>query len=116
MFRSTFSFNTTNLAPRRAFTSCAMVKRTRSNTENASSEPASSQKRSRVVHPPSFSPNKIATASAAAAVDVDPPFFKLKVAGEMGPRGVAKGKAVMYWMRLGDLRSRFDLLAYRHGY
>lgn len=51
-----------------------------------------------------FNPNKVATQSAAAAVDDDPPLPKLLEATENSVQG-KKGDAVVYWMRMGDLRS-----------
>ncbi|KAF7352679.1 Deoxyribodipyrimidine photo-lyase [Mycena venus] len=51
-----------------------------------------------------FRPKKIATAEAAAAVDQDPPLLKLLKATKDAERNVKKGDAVVYWMRMGDLR------------
>lgn len=52
----------------------------------------------------SFDPIKIATAEAAAAVDADPPYFQMQRHLRNGMTDPGKGKAVLYWMRLADLR------------
>ncbi|KZT26858.1 hypothetical protein NEOLEDRAFT_1177049 [Neolentinus lepideus HHB14362 ss-1] len=52
-----------------------------------------------------FLPNKIATAEAAAKVDVDPPLQKLLQAVKDGVKNPGKGEAVVYWMRMEDLRT-----------
>jgi deoxyribodipyrimidine photo-lyase len=52
-----------------------------------------------------FNPIKIATAKAAAAADADPPYFRLQRHLQDGMPDPGKGKAVFYWMRMGDLRS-----------
>ncbi|THV08429.1 hypothetical protein K435DRAFT_832911 [Dendrothele bispora CBS 962.96] len=51
-----------------------------------------------------FTPRKVATAEAAAAVDKDPPLYKLLNAVEDGAKRPEKGQSVVYWMRLADLR------------
>ena len=48
-------------------------------------------------------PYRVATAEAAASMDADPPLGRLMRARVVGNPG--KGKAVIYWMRMGDLRS-----------
>lgn len=53
----------------------------------------------------SFSPIKIATKDAAAALDSDPPLSKLLAAVENGVKKPKKGASVIYWMRMNDLRS-----------
>lgn len=106
MFRSSISSKTAFLIPIHTVTFSKMVKRAHPDTENTSCVHVSSQKRSRVQASTSFSPKKIATPEAAAAVDADPPFFKLKTACQNRLDNVAQGRAVMYWMRLADLRSK----------
>jgi len=49
-------------------------------------------------------PNKIATAEAAAKVDASPPFAGLIKALKNGVESPQKGEAVVYWMRMEDLR------------
>jgi deoxyribodipyrimidine photo-lyase len=62
-------------------------------------------KRARLVAP--FSPIKIATAAAAAAVDGDTPFSQLiKLVSEC-VKTPQKGRSIVFWMRMGDLRSEF---------
>ena len=56
-----------------------------------------------------FIPNKIATAQSAAKVDHDQPFFKLLEELEKTVKSPNKGDAVVYWMRMEDLRSAFPL-------
>ncbi|KXN86422.1 Deoxyribodipyrimidine photo-lyase [Leucoagaricus sp. SymC.cos] len=51
-----------------------------------------------------FNPIKIATAEAAAAVDADPPCFRLSQYMQEGMLDPGAGKVVMYWMRFADLR------------
>ncbi|KAF9464436.1 FAD binding domain of DNA photolyase-domain-containing protein [Collybia nuda] len=51
-----------------------------------------------------FVPIKIATASAAAAVDADPPLQKLLKMVRAGGKNLKKGSSIVYWMRMGDLR------------
>lgn len=62
-----------------------------------------SNKRSRPAHP-IFSPNKIASASAAAAVDANPPLQTLLQAVREAIKSPSKGDCVVYWMRMADLR------------
>ncbi|KAF9076794.1 DNA photolyase, FAD-binding/Cryptochrome [Rhodocollybia butyracea] len=52
----------------------------------------------------SFAPRKVATAPNAAAVDADPPLRKLLEAVKERNQKVKKGDAVVYWMRMADLR------------
>lgn len=61
-------------------------------------------KRSRSI---SFAPRKVASAQNAAAVDAEPPLAKLLEAVKGQNQQVKKGKAVVYWMRMADLRSAF---------
>lgn len=49
-------------------------------------------------------PIKIASPEAAAAVDADPPLPKLLTAVEDCVKNPPKGSAIMYWMRMSDLR------------
>lgn len=51
-----------------------------------------------------FLPKKIATAENAAAADRDPPFVKLMKSMKSMPKSVPKGEAVVYWMRMQDMR------------
>jgi deoxyribodipyrimidine photo-lyase len=62
------------------------------------------QKKPRTLGP--FTPNKIATAEAAATVDADPPLPKLIKAVNDDFKTI-KGKCVVHWMRMGDLRSMY---------
>ncbi|KAJ4478256.1 DNA photolyase, FAD-binding/Cryptochrome [Lentinula aciculospora] len=52
----------------------------------------------------SFAPRKVATAKNAAAVDADPPLGKLSDAVKNQNQKVKKGDAVVYWMKIADLR------------
>ncbi|KAJ3774477.1 DNA photolyase, FAD-binding/Cryptochrome [Lentinula raphanica] len=52
----------------------------------------------------SFAPRKVATAKNAAAVDANPPLGKLLEAVKNQNTKVKKGNAVVYWMRMADLR------------
>lgn len=53
-------------------------------------------------------PGKIATHDAAAAVDAHPPLGQLMdLVGDL--RETEKGEAVVYWMRMEDLRGMFLL-------
>ena len=79
-------------------TTFAMAKRARSDTVH-SSRPTAKKQRTGV-----FSPNKIATAEAASAVDENPPLQILLKAVESRIKNVAKGDCVVYWMRMADLR------------
>ncbi|KAE9397142.1 hypothetical protein BT96DRAFT_966300 [Gymnopus androsaceus JB14] len=49
-------------------------------------------------------PRKVASAQNAAAVDAEPPLAKLLEAVKGQNQQVKKGKAVVYWMRMADLR------------
>ncbi|KAK0191151.1 DNA photolyase, FAD-binding/Cryptochrome [Armillaria mellea] len=70
-----------------------------------STSPPASAKKSRTTGSSStFKPNKIATQEAAAAVDANPPFPILLKAVKDGIKDPVKGKSVVYWMRMGDLR------------
>lgn len=51
-----------------------------------------------------FSPNKVATAEAAAAVDNDPLLPKLLKAVEDSETRPVQGESIIYWMRMSDLR------------
>ena len=48
---------------------------------------------------------KVATAEAAAKVDAEPPLDKLLNALKADHLTVSKGDAVVYWMRMEDMRS-----------
>lgn len=57
---------------------------------------------------PYFVPRKVAHAEVAAAVDARPPLSQLlKVAKETESQ-TEKGRCVVYWMRMGDLRSEIS--------
>lgn len=66
-------------------------------------------KRSRPTHS-TFIPNKVASVDAAAAVDANPPLPTLLQAVREGVQIPAKGACIVYWMRMADLRSRFNPL------
>lgn len=70
-------------------------------TEELSSEDHSNKK-SRLQSDGPFV--KVATAENAASVDHNPPFDQLMNAMNNGLRNVSKGEAIVYWMRLEDLR------------
>jgi deoxyribodipyrimidine photo-lyase len=70
--------------------------------------PAASPSSKRARTSPAFRPKKIATVDAAAAVDSDTPLSKLlKAVEDVGKKSKAT-ESVVYWMRMGDLRSSFD--------
>jgi len=56
---------------------------------------------------------RIATAENAAAVDKNPPLSTLLQAVQDGLNSPEKGGCVTFWMRMGDLRSRFLILIAR---
>lgn len=60
-----------------------------------------------------FAPNKIASSVAAAAVDADPPLSNLLKAVDSGLKNCSKGASIVYWMRMGDLRSELHYLLFR---
>ncbi|KIL00609.1 hypothetical protein PAXRUDRAFT_712848 [Paxillus rubicundulus Ve08.2h10] len=64
-----------------------------------------SKKKTRTVHSSNFSPRKIATAEAAAAVQANPPFSRLLDEVCSVVRSPRLGKSIVYWMRMGDLRT-----------
>ncbi|KAG7096829.1 hypothetical protein E1B28_004238 [Marasmius oreades] len=70
---------------------------------SAAATPESPSKKSRC-DPHAFTHRKVATAEAAAAVDADPPLDKLLRAVNNGVKEQKKGDAVVYWMRMSDLR------------
>jgi len=74
---------------------------------NLSRSPSSPRKRLRLAHA-QFNPIKIASSEAASAVDADPPLPKLLKAVEDGVKNPPKTSAVVYWMRMSDLRRTFD--------
>jgi len=57
---------------------------------------------------PSFRPIKIASAEAAGRVDADPPMNQLEKLLEAGLKKARKGKCVIYWMRMADLRGNIS--------
>jgi hypothetical protein len=76
-----------------------MMKRARSPS------PLAMSKKGRTTHS-HFAPIKIATASAAATVQTNPPFLRLLDALRNVVQKPSKGQSIVYWMRMGDLRSR----------
>lgn len=50
--------------------------------------------------------NRIATADAAAAAQANPPFLRLLAALPSVVQNPQPGKSIVYWMRMGDLRSK----------
>lgn len=52
---------------------------------------------------------KIATPEAAARVDADPPFAKLLRELQQSTKNPVNGDAVVYWMRMEDMRSEYFL-------
>jgi len=71
----------------------------------SSATTSSPRKRPRFAHS-QFKPTQIATPEAAAAVDADPPLPKLLNAVDVALETPQKGKAIVYWMRMCDLRCR----------
>ncbi|TFK55994.1 hypothetical protein OE88DRAFT_1731629 [Heliocybe sulcata] len=51
-----------------------------------------------------FLPRRVATAEAAASADAEPPLKKLLQAVKNGVKSPPRGEAVVYWMRMEDLR------------
>lgn len=89
-FFRTISIPTLHIMPKRALSSTTHLrsppaKRPRTNAE--------------VVH------RKIATAEAAAKVDANPPLSQLNALIAQGFKPTQKGDAVVYWMRMEDMRS-----------
>ncbi|KAL0573011.1 DNA photolyase phr1 [Marasmius crinis-equi] len=79
-----------------------MAKRSRSSSPDRSESPT---KKTRTPESSvSFPHRKVATATAAAAVDADPPLSKLLQAVKGGVKSPKKGDAVVYWMRMSDQR------------
>lgn len=84
----------------RSISSAATTKEGNSHTSNHDAKrPRMSGRR--------FNPIKVATAEAAATIDADPPCFKIQEYMQQGLPDPSGGRAVLYWMRLADLRSRF---------
>jgi hypothetical protein len=83
------------------------MKRTRSLS------PLAVSKKSRTGAGSPFAPIKIATAEAAAAVQTDPPFLRLLGALRNVVQRPSKGQSIVYWMRMGDLRSRCHFFSTR---
>lgn len=77
-----------------------MMKRTRSRS------PLAVSKKGRTGTCSPFAPIKIATAEAAATVQTEPPFLRLLDALRDVAQKPSKGQSIVYWMRMGDLRSR----------
>jgi deoxyribodipyrimidine photo-lyase len=79
-----------------------MFKRSRSLTPPLAMESAHSIKRTRT--DVKFLPRKIATAENAANADRNPPFKLLEAALQSPVSPSVKGDAVVYWMRMQDMR------------
>ncbi|KAJ3812167.1 DNA photolyase, FAD-binding/Cryptochrome [Lentinula aff. lateritia] len=75
--------------------------RKRARSTSAGNELSETAKRPRFT---SFAPRKVATAQNAAAVDADQPMGKLLEAVKNQSKTVKNGNAVVYWMRMADLR------------
>ncbi|KAJ3909876.1 DNA photolyase, FAD-binding/Cryptochrome [Lentinula edodes] len=73
----------------------------RARSTSAGNELSEIAKRPRIA---SFAPRKVATARNAAAVDADQPMDKLLEAVKNQSKKVKSGNAVVYWMRMADLR------------
>ncbi|KAJ3931098.1 MAG: DNA photolyase, FAD-binding/Cryptochrome [Lentinula lateritia] len=73
----------------------------RARSVSAGNELSGITKRPRIT---SFAPRKVATAQNAAAVDADQPMHKLLEAVKNQSKTVKNGDAVVYWMRMADLR------------
>jgi hypothetical protein len=58
----------------------------------------------RIVH------RKIASAEAAAKADADPPLGQLMQRVKPASPSLAKGDAVVYWMRMQDMRGELNVL------
>lgn len=71
--------------------------------QNSNANPPSPSKRTK--QETKFLPNKIASAEVAAQVDHDQPLFKLLDEVQHHVKNPAKGDAVVYWMRMQDMRS-----------
>lgn len=69
-----------------------------------SPSPPSMSKMGRTTHP--FAPRKIATAEAAGAAQANPPFLRLLADMRNVVQNPQPGKSIIYWMRMGDLRSK----------
>lgn len=65
--------------------------------------PNGPHKRSRLSN--AFSPIKIATKEAAAAVDTNTPLSQLTELMSRNDKKSVEGKSVVFWMRMSDLRS-----------
>jgi len=76
-----------------------MGKRTRSSEPERTSKKAHKESQNETKY------IKIATAEAAAAAQKETPLEKLTAALNNGVTSPAKGDAVVYWMRMEDLRS-----------
>lgn len=79
-----------------------MSKRTASVSSKASSHPS---KKARPDTGKESGYIKVATAENAAAVDKNPPLLKLRDAIKLNVEPKTTGSAVVYWMRMEDLRS-----------
>ena len=89
----------------------AMSKRARSASLHSNPEGDIGEKKSKVQT--TFNPPKVASASAAAAVDHTPPLAQLLKAVEGGVKQPENGTCVVYWMRMADLRSEYHFTIYK---
>ncbi|KAF9226578.1 hypothetical protein BS17DRAFT_794071 [Gyrodon lividus] len=69
-----------------------------------SSSPVSMSKKTKTNPVSSFTPQKIATAESAAAVQANPPFLGFLDEMRSVVREPQLGKSIVYWMRMGDMR------------
>ncbi|KAJ7129542.1 FAD binding domain of DNA photolyase-domain-containing protein [Mycena epipterygia] len=65
--------------------------------------PVASSSSKRIRTATAFNPRKIASAAAAAAIDLNPPLLKLLAVTD-GVGSSRKGESVVFWMRMGDMR------------
>lgn len=86
-----------------------MLKRSRSLSPSLALE--SGHKVKRTHKDVKFLPNKIATAENAAKVDKNPPFNLLLQAVQLPTKATQKGDAVVYWMRMQDMRGERELIS-----
>lgn len=75
-----------------------------SKRERSPSATEEAKKRTRVTHPATFNPIKVASVEAADATDANPPFKQLIQELQNAVQNPANGDCVLYWMRMTDLR------------
>ncbi|KAF8663504.1 hypothetical protein AX16_001070 [Volvariella volvacea WC 439] len=80
-----------------------MLKRTRTPSVSSTLKGDVQKKRAKT-NTAQFRPTKLASAKAAAAVDADPPLFKLIELLKDSSPATPRGECVAYWMRMADLR------------